>query len=286
MLELKPVDRRSGLSREIFAQEYLYPMRPVVFTDIMRHWPARERWTIAHFKKQYGHLRVPVVSNNYSKPGKGYMTPDMVIYFADYLDILESGPSDLRIFLWNIFRAAPELRRDFHMPTIMDGFVDELPFMFFGGQGSHVALHFDIDMSHVFLNQIHGRKRVILFPQDQSRNLYQHPFTVASYVDLNNPDYNKYPALAHARGYEVLLQPGESLFMPSGYWHYIEYTDGGYSISLRSFDSIPARMRGLANIARLYVVDKSMNRLMGPSWRVLKERMAERRAGAGWTGLT
>lgn len=280
MLELKPVDRRSGLSRKAFAQEYLIPMKPVVFTDLTQSWPARQRWTVEHFKKQYGHLRVPVVSNNYSKPGKGYMTPDMVISFAEYLEILESGPSDLRIFLWNIFRAAPELRRDFHIPQITGGFVDELPFMFFGGQGAHVALHYDIDMSHVFLNQIHGRKRVILFPHDQSRNLYQHPFTVASYVDLNNPDYEKYPALARASGYEVMLQPGESLFMPSGYWHYIEYTDGGYSISLRSFDSIPSRMRGLANIARHYVVDKGMNRLMGPSWRLMKERMAEKRAEA------
>lgn len=278
MLELVPVERRSGLTREIFAREYLRPMKPVVFTDLTAGWPARERWTIPHFKEKYGHLRVPVVSNNYSKPGRGYMTPDRVIPFGEFLEILESGPNDLRIFLWNIFRVAPELRQDFRIPTIMDGFVDEVPFLFFGGEGSHVALHYDIDMSHVFLNQIHGRKRVVLFPHDQNRNLYQHPFTVASYVDLNQPDYAKYPALARAKGYEVVLQPGESIFMPSGYWHYIEYTDGGYSISLRSFDSIPARMRGLANIARHFVVDKSMNRLMGPSWRRMKERMAERRA--------
>ena len=280
MLELQPVERRSGLTRETFAHDYLQPMKPVVFTDLTANWPARKRWTIEHFKKEYGHLRVPVVSNNYSKPGKGYMTPDRVISFREFLEILESGPNDLRIFLWNIFRAAPELRQDFSIPDIADGFVDELPFMFFGGEGSHVALHYDIDMSHVFLNQIHGRKRVVLFPHDQSRNLYQHPFTVASYVDLNQPDYDKYPALARARGYEVMLQPGESLFMPSGYWHYIEYTDGGYSISLRAFDSYPARMRGLANIARHYVVDKGLNRLMGPSWRKMKERMANRRAEA------
>lgn len=280
MLELQPVDRRSGLTRDSFAQEYLLPMKPVVFTDLMAEWPARNRWTIDHFKENYGHLRVPVVSNNYSKPGKGYMTPDRVIPFREFLEILESGPNDLRIFLWNIFRVAPELRQDFRIPDIMDGFVDELPFMFFGGEGSHVALHFDIDMSNVFLNQIHGRKRVILFPADQSRNLYQLPFTVASYVDLNHPDYKKYPALAKAKGFEVMLQPGESLFMPSGFWHYIEYTDGGYSISLRSFDSYPARMRGLANIARHYVVDKGMNRLMGPSWRLIKEWMAVKRAEA------
>lgn len=280
MLELIPVERRTGLDSETFAREFLHPMIPVVFTDLTAAWPARQKWTAEHFKSKYGHLQVPVVSNNYSKPGKGYMTPDRVISFREYLEIIESGPTDLRIFLWNIFRVAPELRHDFAIPTIMEGFVDELPFMFFGGEGSKVALHYDIDMSHVFLNQIHGRKRVLLFAPDESRHLYRHPFTVASYVDLNRPDYDKYPALAQAKGYEVMLQPGETLFMPSGFWHYIEYTDGGYSISLRSFGSLPARVRGLANIASHYVVDKGMNRLIGPSWRKIKERMAERRAEA------
>lgn len=280
MLELQPIERRTGLDPQIFAAEFLEPMVPVVLTDLMAAWPARGKWTIDYFKTKYGHLRVPVVSNNYSKPGKGYMSPDRIISFKEYLEILESGPTDLRIFLWNIFREAPELREDFHIPIIMAGFVNKLPFMFFGGQGSKVALHYDIDMSHVFLNQIHGRKRVILFAPDQSRLLYRHPFTVASYVDVNRPDLNRYPALALAKGYEVMLEPGETVYIPSGYWHYIEYADGGYSISLRSFGSIPARMRGLANIATHYFVDKGMNRLIGPSWRKMKERMAERRAEA------
>ncbi len=278
MLDLQPIQRRTGLSPESFAAEFLAPMTPVVFTDLMADWPARQKWTIEYFKSNYGQLRVPVVSNNYSKPGKGYMEADRIISFKEYLEIIEAGPTDLRIFLWNILRVAPDLRHDFSVPTIMDGFVNELPFMFFGGQGSKVALHYDIDMSHVFLNQIHGRKRVMLFAPDQSRHLYRHPFTVASYVDLNNPDFKRFPALAKVKGYEITLNPGETLFMPSGFWHYIEYTDGGYSISLRSFGSIPARVRGVANIATHYVVDKGLNRLIGTEWRKMKERMAERRA--------
>lgn len=278
MIELKPVDRCTGLTREKFAQNYLKPQIPVVFEDLTASWRARTTWSISYFKSRYGRLRVPVVSSKYSQPGKTYMTPERVITFGEYLEILENGPADLRIFLWNIFKEAPELRNDFDMPTIMDGFVNEMPFMFFGGEGSKVALHYDIDMSHVFLNQFHGRKRVLLFPHDQSRNLYRHPYTVASYVDINNPDYVRYPALARVSGYETIIYPGDTLFMPSGYWHYIEYTDGGYSMALRSFGSLPARVRGIANIATHYVVDKGMNRIMGPSWRRMKEQMADRRA--------
>lgn len=278
MLTLRSVDRRAGLTRQEFAAEYLLPSKPVVFTDLIDAWPAKSKWTIEFFKEKYGQLQVPVVSNNYSKPGKGYMTPDMVVPLREYLERLEQGPTDLRLFLFNIFRHAPELNQDFFIPDIMDGFIKEFPFMFFGGEGSKVALHYDIDLSHVFLNQFHGRKRVVLFGPEQSKHLYQHPFTVASYVDVNNPDYEKYPALRKAKGYETILEPGETVFMPCGYWHYIEYTDGGYSMSLRANESYVRRAQGLWNIARHYVVDKGMNKIMGDDWRKLKEGMAKRRA--------
>lgn len=278
MLELQPVERRNGLDPQTFAREYLVPLKPVVFTDLTANWPARKKWTIEHFKQNYGDLMVPVVSNNFSRPGKGYMEPDAYIPFREYLDIMESGPSDLRIFLWNIFRKAPELREDFSFPDIMDGFVNEVPFMFFGCEGSRVALHYDLDLSHVFLNQFHGRKHVVLFSPDQSRHLYHMPFTVASHVNVLKPDFEKYPALQHVKGQEVMLMPGETLFIPRGYWHYITYTDGGYSMSLRAFTSFFYRVQGLASITKNYAVDRLMNRFMGQQWYELKVRIAQKRA--------
>ncbi|MBC7778290.1 MAG: cupin-like domain-containing protein [Phycisphaerae bacterium] len=277
-MELQPIERRSGLTRESFAQAYLEPLKPVVFTDLTAHWPAIKKWTIEYFKEKYGDMRVPVVSNNFSRPGRGYLAADMHITFREYLEILESGPSDLRIFAWNIFWKAPELREDFKVHDIMDGFVDEVPFFFFGCEGSRVSLHYDVDMSHVFLTQLHGRKRVILFPPDQSRHLYRLPFTVASHVNVLKPDYEKYPALLQVKGQEVILMPGETLFIPRGTWHYIEYTDGGYSISLRAFNSMVSRMQGLASITKNYAVDRLMNRFMGKRWYNLKIRLAQRRA--------
>lgn len=278
MLSFKQIERRTGLTRETFAQEYLSQSKPVIFTDLIDAWPAKRKWTIEYFKDDLGDLMVPVYSADVSKPGKNYMSPDRTIPFREYLEILEQGPTDLRMFLFNIFRHAPELCDDFITPDIMDGFIDSFPYMFFGGQGSNVALHYDIDLSHVFLNQLHGRKRVVLFSPEQSKNLYHHPFTVASYINVNSPDYKEFPALENAWGYDCILQPGETLFMPSAHWHYIEYIDGGYSISLRSNESYVRRAKGLFNIARHYVVDKSMNRLMGPNWRKVKAGMAKRRA--------
>lgn len=280
MLTLQPVPKKTGLTRATFAEQHLNPMLPVVLTDFTKNWAGREKWTIEFFKKHYGHLEVPVASPNYSKPGKGYMTPDTSMSFGEYLTLLDRGPMEYRIFLWNLFKHAPELVKDFNYPNIMDGFIQDFPFMFFGGQGSITAMHYDIDMSHVFLNQLHGRKRVVLFSHEQSAYLYHLPYSVASNVDVNKPDYVRFPALAKAKGWETILYPGETIFIPSGYWHYIEYIDGGYSIALRSNPSLITRAQGAINIAKHYVVDKGMNKIMGKRWHQLKQKMAFRRAEA------
>jgi len=253
-------------------------LRPVVFTNLMDNWLGKEKWTIEFFKEQYGQLMVPVYETNVTHFGEGYMEPKGKIPFKEYLEALEKGPTNLRMFLFNIFRHAPELCNDYSNFDIMEGFYDSFPYMFFGGEGSAVTLHYDVDLSHVFLNQLHGRKRVVLIPPQFSKAIYQHPFTVASYIDVNNPDYDKFPALKKVWGYECILEPGETLFMPSGHWHYIEYLDGGYSISLRANESYVRRVKGAFNIARHYVVDKGMNKLMGEKWLETKKRIARKRA--------
>jgi Cupin-like domain len=278
MLTLQPIEKRSGLTRDIFLKEHLEPLEPVVFTDLMDNWAAKTEWTIDNLKRKYGHFNVPIVTPNYSKPGKGYMEPELHMSFGEYLTLMERGKMPYRIFLWNIFRQAPEMVNDFTLPTIMDGFLKDFPFMFFGGQGSITPMHFDLDLSHVFLNQLHGRKRIVLFSHDDSKRLYHHPYTVASYVDINKPDYEKFPALSQVKGWETVLNPGETVFIPTGFWHYIEYVDGGYSIALRANESYVRRAKGAYQIAKHFVVDKSMNKILGSKWREMKEDMAKRRA--------
>ena len=78
-----------------------------------------------------------------------------------------------------------------------------------------------------------GRKRITLFGPECSPRLYRHPFTVRSYVDPERPDFRRFPGLAGVEGHQVVLEPGETLFIPSGFWHHVVYEEGGYSISLR-----------------------------------------------------
>lgn len=275
---LKQVDRRAGLTKKEFTEEYLRPNIPVVFTDLTKDWPALNKWTAEFFKEQYGHLRVPVFSSNYSKPGKGYMSSDGEMAFKEFLEITEKGNTDLRLFLYDIFKPAPELRADFQFPTVMRGFVKRFPFMFFGGQGSEVTMHYDIDCANVFLTQFVGNKHVILFPPSESRKIYHHPFTVKSLIAPEAPDYDKFPALKNVKGYETVLKHGETIFMPTRYWHYMHYLDFSFGLALRSYNDMPTRVRGGFNIASHFVIDKGFNLLSPTRWHRWKEDRAYQNA--------
>ncbi len=278
-MQLNPIARVDQLDRKTFEKEFLTPHKPVIMRSFMEPWPARDKWTLNFFKEEYGDIQVPIATKDFDEAGKNYRKPAFHIPFREYLEKLEAGPTDYRIFLFNLLQKQPELNEDYSTPTITDGFMDKIPFLFFGGAGSRVPLHFDIDLSHVFLSQFHGRKKVLLFGPEQSKLLYHHPFTVSSPVDLTNPDYDRYPALKQAKGIEAILHPGDTLFMPSGWWHGIEYLDGGYSMALRARHSLARQAKSLIHFGEHLVIDRMvMNRLLGKQWGEQKERMAHQRA--------
>jgi hypothetical protein len=285
MLTVDNIQRVTALTRGEFRDQYLRKNKPVILTELMESWPARGKWSLDFFKEKYGHIKVPVYSSKSSQAGKHYLSAEKYMSFKEYIETIEKGPTDIRLFLFKMFEKIPELKLDYRVPDVMEGFYKEYPYTFFGGQGSKVPMHYDIDMSHVFLSQFEGNKRVVLFSPEQSKKLYHQPFTVASYIDVDNPDFNTFPALKRAHGYECILKPGETLFIPSGYWHYITYLDAGFSMSQRASDSMTSKLKGALNIATHYLVDRSMNRLLGQKWRDMKERMAIKRANAEVIGF-
>lgn len=273
-MKLHEVERRSNLSNEEFREEYLKKGKPVVFTDLTKDWPAVQKWSAAFFKENYGHLLVPVYSSNYSKPGKGYMSHDKQMNFKEFLEITEKGNTDLRLFLYDIFSPAPELRNDIRFNGPLAKTFKRFPFCFFGGEGAEVTLHYDIDCANVFLSQFVGNKRVILFAPSESKKIYHHPFTVKSLIDPVHPDYEKFPALKHVEGYETILKHGETIFMPSRYWHYMEYLDFSFGLALRSQNGIHTHIRGGFNLAAHFLLDKGFNFAVGNQWHEWKERKA------------
>ncbi|MEO6849609.1 MAG: cupin-like domain-containing protein, partial [Mucilaginibacter sp.] len=160
---------------------------------------------------------------------------------------------------------------------LMGGFLESMPAMFFGGSNSVTFLHYDIDLPHIFHTHFGGRKHVILFENKWKRRLYCLPnatYALEDY-DVANPDTTKFPALEGVEGTEVFLEHGDTLFMPTGYWHWMKYIDGSYSLSLRAWDaSISRKAASLYNLATKGGIDSLLKMAFKGDYAKYREKVA------------
>ncbi|HVZ55935.1 MAG TPA: cupin-like domain-containing protein [Chitinophagaceae bacterium] len=280
-MQLRPVVTVDSIEPGVFQREFYRPGIPVVIRNLSRDWPALTRWNWDYFKELVGDKRVPLYNNIKSDAYTPINSADDYKTFGEYIDMIRQGPAGWRIFLFNIFDHAPQLTQDFTWPEhLMHGFVKKYPMLFVGGATSITHMHFDIDLSHILHTQFVGRKRVLLFPYGEQHKLYRKPFEVLSLADFSHyhlnhgtPDYDQFPALRLAQGYDLVLEHGDTLFMPAGYWHHMEYLDSGFAMSLRALQpSLAGKLKGAWNLFGMRNIDTLMKRTVPKWWYETKKK--------------
>lgn len=286
---LRPLDVHRELSPEDFQENYYKHGKPVIIKNLSRTWPAYTKWNWDYFKQAVGDKEVGVYNNVKSDAYTPINKADGYMKFGEYLDLIRKGPAELRIFLFNIFQHAPQLVNDFAWPEeYMKGFVKSYPMLFTGGAGSITHMHFDIDLSHIFHTQFAGKKRILMFPYKEQYKLYRKPFEVLSmadfsrYYDEKNSLVNtqKFPALKLAEGFDATLDHGDTLFMPAGYWHHMEYLESGFAMSLRALQTgLAGKIKGAWNLLGMRTIDTLMKKTAPLWWYEKKKRAVYRNAG-------
>jgi hypothetical protein len=274
---------------ERFNEDYFLTQKPVVIKGLADQKVAGKQWNIKYFKEKAGDLEVSVFDNANKKSAKSAFTsPDLKMNFGDYLSIIQKDETtDLRIFGMRISKELPQLNSDFPCPNIFKGMLQNLGLMFFGGKNTTVRIHYDINMSNVLLTHFGGKKKVVLVAPEYTNLLYCLPYCTYSLINLDKLDFVKYPGLKFIKTYECTLNHGDSIFMPSGYWHYMTYLEGSMSVSYRKLSpSIKTNLRGLINITLLMRFDKLMGKTLGARWLAAKEAMAQKRADRAISNLS
>ena len=270
-----PITRVSNISKEDFINKFYKTQRPVLIENLTFDWPARKYWNIDYIQERAGEQIVPLYNNEPTKGKQNSAAPAMEMKLYDYLEMLKNQPTDLRIFFYNILDKMPELIKDISYPDIGLKFFKRLPVMFFWGKGSVVLPHYDMDLSDLLHFHFHGHKSVLLFPPEQTKYLYKVPFSVHNLesINMDEPDFEKYPALKKAEGLYIEMKHGDALYMPSGYWHYIRYMDGGFSITLRALPKHPKLLaKTLGNLFFMRPFENTMRKLWGQKWVDFKEK--------------
>lgn len=205
---------------------------PCIFKKGIEHWPALKKWKPQFFKKKFGNLDITV---NYNLPDKGcpylhqeakYLKNMSLEKFIDFMaenDRCYIAQQDIQKFKdidldYNFLDIIPESQQDKEIFTNL-----------WIGKNTRSGLHFDYTDN--FLVQVYGTKKVFLVAPEENKYLYPlaENFTKTQ-VNPLEPDFIKFPKFKEARVLEGEIAPGEVLFIPKGWFHYI-YAPGD-SISL------------------------------------------------------
>lgn len=265
-MQIDQVDAKE-LTREKFQKNYLSISRPLIIKGFADLYPAGRLWTFEYLNNIMGNHKIGIIDSS-KKNDTAYTGYDIMMTFSEFCSIIQKDEeTPYRIFLFNMFKEFPELRKEFPTPDIIRGVLGNLALAFFGGKNTKVRFHFDIDCSSVLMTQIIGRKRVILIPPVYENLIYKIPMTSFSLIDPDKPDYEKYPALRYVEGYDFVLQPHDALFMPSRYWHFNTYLEGGMAVSYRVLANKAGEIyNGLMNTTFRLAFDKLMYNLNGETW--------------------
>jgi hypothetical protein len=99
------------------------------------------------------------------------------------------------------------------------------------GNRTRIAAHYDLPDNFAIVAA--GRRRFTVFPPQQIHNLYMGPLDPTpagqpvSLVDFESPDLQRFPRFAQAweAGEQVVMEPGDALFIPSMWFHHVEGLD-------------------------------------------------------------
>lgn len=224
---LLSVIRSENLSYASLEQEYQRHLKPALIKDFCASWPAFGRWNLEILRDRYPDLMVPVdgqmirldafisevLAANPDKPC-GYLREyHLCEFLPELLPELKPTPGYNRNRLNS--RLLPLRGRL--------GFPLGPPQLLISGPGTHFpVLHYDFLHVHAYITQLQGDKEFTLFRPEETDNLYPKPDCAnISQIDRFDPvDLHRFPKFANAKAIKFVARQGDTVFVPSGWWHF------------------------------------------------------------------
>jgi ribosomal protein L16 Arg81 hydroxylase len=125
------------------------------------------------------------------------------------------------------------LRADAPPPAHLEGTTIQNAKLWIGATGFVSSLHRDLaDNLHA---QVSGRKRFTLVAPRQSACVYPNSFfdgvPNGCRVDIEHPDYPRFPRLREAEVFVAELGPGDVIYIPRGWWHHVRTLELSISVN-------------------------------------------------------
>lgn len=216
--------RASELPLRRFVTDYFIRNRPVIIERAIDDWPAAQ-WT---FSNIHDHIPDQMVSVRNHASGKLFDEQNMAqsmsrVMLHEFLAQISAGKNTTPLYLAQTSLSQllpPPQRQVMRFPYLRRYDYLARTNLWIGTPGLATPAHFDF--THNFYMQIDGHKEITLFAPEDSEYLYPNPrFPVVSRVDIGQPDLNVFPEFSNACPLTFMIGPGDTVFIPARWWHYI-----------------------------------------------------------------
>ncbi|MFK8000122.1 MAG: cupin-like domain-containing protein [Polyangiales bacterium] len=234
-LELETMET---LDAELFQRRFRAANRPVLLPNFARTWPALGKWSMKWMAEHYGHVSVQAMVGRDKDPDydRNHEVHTRETTLGSFIARIEKEPESNDFYVVardGVMRsdAFASLHDDITPP---EGFFTRstppATALWLGPAGTITPLHHD--QSDILFTQLFGRKRVRLISPieyavaERARGLY-------------GPELSSFtsdPCLRDVRVHEFVLEPGDTVFIPFGWWHHITALDPAISIAINAFE--------------------------------------------------
>jgi hypothetical protein len=238
------LDQFEDMSRDEFLERFYAAGRPAVLKGEVTGWPALDLWTPEYLKSKVGSAVI-----EFQGERSGDLDYEVRKFahkreapFEQFIDMITQPGAGNDAYMTaanssqNQLALAP-LRRDL---GVIDKYLDGQAqnsdgMMWIGPAGTFTPLHHDL--TNNLIVQLVGRKQVIIAPPSDASRLYNGVHVFSDVRDLQEfgADFDRFPKLANARFYEVILAPGDALFLPIGWWHQVRALDFSVTTTYTNF---------------------------------------------------
>ncbi|MBC8767850.1 cupin-like domain-containing protein [Arenibacter sp. BSSL-BM3] len=229
-----PIESLESIDYKSLKNDYINNKKPVVIKGFAKNWGATKKWDLDYLLALDDDKDISLLSGNFTQEDNRYKKSTFRDYILKLKDAeLNEKTVDDYLTTMDIFNYFPGLNGDADFSIFEKCTAVNDVTAWIGPKGTISGFHNDTGKN--LYAQIKGKKMFILSSTKFNKNLYPSNKyingAVASQVDINNFTSEKFPNFLGAEFKSVVLEPGDVLYVPSKWWHYVQSLETSISIS-------------------------------------------------------